>query len=620
MPCKQALAALTVTICLVLSSMAQEATTATSDSVVPMFTRFSGNLKEADGRPITTITGVTFLLYKDPDGGAPVWIETQNVHPDSYGRYTVTLGATAARGLPTDLFASGEARWLGVQISGQGESARTLLVSVPYALKAQDAATIGGLPPSAFVLANPSTGTAIPSPLVNLSLNPAAAASPTAITGTGSVNFVPLWNSTSDIISSVLFQSGTRAAGKIGINTITPASTLDVNGAATVRGTFSLPSVNGWLGVGTMSPTALVDIEGSTAADTLTAPNALVVNGGTGGFGNGYTAGNGASIVVNAGNGGANGPGVAFPGTGGSITLKSGSAGCGAGLVCGGTGGSIQITGATNHYADDQTGSSIVLTAGTSPSTAGSIVLSPGRFTGRVGTNGSVQLWNYTPAFFFEDSGNTVKGLVGPNRNGDLSLVSRTSGNWLRLGSNQGAIAFWTDGNAESNETAQMFLSTRALYVFGSCLGGNCSSDVRLKKNIRPLPPVLDKLAQLEPVSWDWRTEEYPDLHLTLGSNFGLIAQDVEKVFPELVSTDEHGFKAVNYSRFPLMLLEAAHELKAENDSLRAKLHEQETAIHDQQVQLMELAAQMRTLQAAFAANASSSKGPLMIARDGVRP
>lgn len=126
-------------------------------------------------------------------------------------------------------------------------------------------------------------------------------------------------------------------------------------------------------------------------------------------------------------------------------------------------------------------------------------------------------------------------------------------------------------------------------------------------------------------------------MHLTLGRNFGLIAQEVEKVFPELVSTDEHGFEAVDYSRFPLMLLQAVHELKAENDSLgskleavdelktendslRAKLHEQETTLQNQQAQIMQLAAQMRTLRAAFAANASSTKGLPMIAEDEVRP
>ena len=64
----------------------------------------------------------------------------------------------------------------------------------------------------------------------------------TAVTGTGTVNFLPLWDTTSDIISSVLFQSGTGATAKVGINTTTPASTLDVKGSGTIRGTLSLPA------------------------------------------------------------------------------------------------------------------------------------------------------------------------------------------------------------------------------------------------------------------------------------------------------------------------------------------------------------------------------------------
>jgi hypothetical protein len=54
------------------------------------------------------------------------------------------------------LFSSGEARWLGVQVQGQAEQPRTLLLSVPYALKALDAETIHGMPLSAFVLAAPA--------------------------------------------------------------------------------------------------------------------------------------------------------------------------------------------------------------------------------------------------------------------------------------------------------------------------------------------------------------------------------------------------------------------------------------------------------------------------------
>jgi len=95
---------------------------------------------------------------KDDHGGAPVWMETQNLKLDGSGHYSALLGATKADGLPMDLFTSGEARWVGVQVRGpdQAEQRRVLLLSVPYALKAGDAETVGGLPPSSFVLAIPS--------------------------------------------------------------------------------------------------------------------------------------------------------------------------------------------------------------------------------------------------------------------------------------------------------------------------------------------------------------------------------------------------------------------------------------------------------------------------------
>ena len=116
-----------------------------------------------------------------------------------------------------------------------------LLLSVPYALKAGDAATVGGLPPSAFVLAAPLSGTGSGSGIEPTTVQGAPPPSGD-ITGTGTVDYLPLWDSTSDIISSVLYQKGTGKTAKIGINTITPASTLDVKGGGTVRGTLSLPS------------------------------------------------------------------------------------------------------------------------------------------------------------------------------------------------------------------------------------------------------------------------------------------------------------------------------------------------------------------------------------------
>ena len=68
------------------------------------------------------------------------------------------MGTTKPEGLPANLFTSEQAHWVGVQVEGQPEQPRVLLVSSPYALKAGDAETIGGLPPSAFVLAAPAPG------------------------------------------------------------------------------------------------------------------------------------------------------------------------------------------------------------------------------------------------------------------------------------------------------------------------------------------------------------------------------------------------------------------------------------------------------------------------------
>jgi len=123
---------------------------------VPRLIKFSGTLLDAQDRPMTGPVGVTFALHAQQTGGAALWLETQNVKPDANGVYSVLLGANSANGVPAELFASGEARWLGVQPEGQTEQPPILLLGVPYALKAGDAETWGGLPASAFVLAAPA--------------------------------------------------------------------------------------------------------------------------------------------------------------------------------------------------------------------------------------------------------------------------------------------------------------------------------------------------------------------------------------------------------------------------------------------------------------------------------
>jgi len=212
-------------------------------SVVPTLVNFSGVLTDANGKPLTGTVGVTFSLYKDQQGGAPLWLETQNVQPDRSGHYTVMLGSTGGHGLPPVLFASGEARWLGLQAQGQAEQPRVMLLAVPYALKAGDAQTVGGLPASAFVLAAPSAGSAAAGTNSGSTDSSTSNLPPAGnVTGSGTVNFLPIWTGASTISNSVLFQLGTGSTAKLGINTIKPATTLDVKGGGTIRGLFSLPT------------------------------------------------------------------------------------------------------------------------------------------------------------------------------------------------------------------------------------------------------------------------------------------------------------------------------------------------------------------------------------------
>ncbi|MBI2820287.1 MAG: hypothetical protein HYX73_09935, partial [Acidobacteria bacterium] len=192
---------------------------------LPREVRFSGVLEDATGQPLTGVQGVTFGLYAEQQGGAALWLESQTVEADAQGRYTVLLGAMRSDGLPQDLFTSNEARWLGVQVNqpGLAEQARVLLVSVPYALKAADAETLGGKPVSAFLLApsaDSATKTGWPTASATDSL-------PTAAVITGSAGYLPVFtNGTSgDLINSSLFQDG---SGNIAIGTTTPGATLDL--------------------------------------------------------------------------------------------------------------------------------------------------------------------------------------------------------------------------------------------------------------------------------------------------------------------------------------------------------------------------------------------------------
>lgn len=117
---------------------------------------------------------------------------------------------------------------------------------------------------------------------------------------------------------------------------------------------------------------------------------------------------------------------------------------------------------------------------------------------------------------------------------------------------------------------------TERLHVDGNiCFTGSSfsCSDLRYKKNIRPLENSLEKLAMIEGLFYDWKTGDFPEKNFSPTTQIGFIAQDVEKVFPEIVNTDSEGFKSVDYSRLTPILVEATKSQQEVIESLQAQIN-----------------------------------------------
>ncbi|HEV2349800.1 MAG TPA: hypothetical protein VG028_08155 [Terriglobia bacterium] len=214
--------------------------------------KFSGVLHDSLGQPLTGVIDVTFSLYNIESGGSPLWFETQTVQADELGRYTALLGAMHTEGLPVDLFTSGEVRWLGIQVGSEAEQQpRVLLVSVPYALKAGDAETLGGKPASAYMLSDTHKGTT----------------STTAASATGT-NTAQDGSSGKTRISQTSNQSPMTACSSVTSDGNATANSIALFTTACNLESANLVQFNGNLGFGTTTPQARLHIFGPTSSDS----------------------------------------------------------------------------------------------------------------------------------------------------------------------------------------------------------------------------------------------------------------------------------------------------------------------------------------------------------------
>ena len=145
-------------------------------------------------------------------------------------------------------------------------------------------------------------------------------------------------------------------------------------------------------------------------------------------------------------------------------------------------------------------------------------------------------------------------------------------GGWMDLRDNASITTLSLDGQ-NGNISANGDVSGNTLT---SSDGMVQTSDRRLKTNIMTLENALNKTLEMRGVSYTWKDEQKSQR-----TQIGVIAQELEEVYPEFVHTNDEGMKAVNYAQITAVLIEAVKELNAkvenlenENSSLKASLEE----------------------------------------------
>ena len=641
---------------------------------VPRLINVSGVFTPADGQPPTAVEAVTLAIYTEPEGGTPLWQETQSVAIDAAGRYAVLLGATHVGGIPAEVFASGEAQWLGMVFArgGEVEGPRVRITSVPYALRSADADTLGGRPASAYLLAPEGPAATGEAAAAGETSDPVA---PAAV-NPGTTNFLAKYVNGTDVGNSAVYETG----GSVGIGTTSPLDTMHVRFTNTNGGFTGYAVQNLGNTASSFSGTLFYDQNGALGQfqgfNNVT-HEYRINNIATGGSINFMTGSVSRFSVANDGRIGigTTNPAAAFElarsgGADAYLTAYSGSAavnpfvsptfqgrsargtagaptavqnndilatftGGGYGATSFGTSRAAITMRANQNWTDSAQGTSIRFsTTPNGNTTPGEVMIISSSGTVGIGTGpnpfGTLEIVRNSNSTFTAtaaggapqflgrasrgtaaaptavQSGDTLASFSGGGFGTTAYALSKASINLLAVenwtDSAQGAFIVFNTTPIGSTTPAQAMQISPAgsvgigtltvadkLQVVGDirvgtsgnngCLKdfsgtgivGTCASDLRFKKDITPFGSVLGSLTRLQPVSYSWRTDEFPQHHFGPVRASGLIAQEVEAVFPELVVTGADGYKAVNYSTLPLLTIQAVKELKSENDALRAE-------------------------------------------------
>ena len=181
------------------------------------------------------------------------------------------------------------------------------------------------------------------------------------------------------------------------------------------------------------------------------------------------------------------------------------------------------------------------------------------------------------------DADNTVLGALeffNADSSGDQpGVVARVEAQSGNANGHMGELVFKTHDGSEGGEGSSpkenMRLdATGNLFVSGTIFAQGdvvafATSDKRLKDNLTQIVTPLSKLSQINGYTFDWNNEKQ---HIYKGKDYGVVAQEIQEVLPELVKERENGYLAVNYEKMVPLLIESIKELKTQVEYLNKKL------------------------------------------------
>ncbi len=169
---------------------------------------------------------------------------------------------------------------------------------------------------------------------------------------------------------------------------------------------------------------------------------------------------------------------------------------------------------------------------------------------------------------------------------GSFVWADSTDANLLSTGADQFLIRAHGGVGINTNDPAGQALNVNGTIL---CTSLTQSSDARFKTNIATVDNALDTILKLRGVTFEWNREQWKERSFTAGRQIGFIAQEVEKVLPELVSADVKGYKSVAYANVVPVLVEAVKAQQQQIDALKAQRDTDRSELNALEAQLKEM-------------------------------